>query len=116
MAEHSHDNHGSRRGGRGGWVFLGFVLIAGFFLLTEHRAHVFQYLPFVLILACPLLHLFHGHGGHGGHGGHRGGQRSDRTRGAEPDNAGDDDAGASKPAKDADAPDKPAAAKRHGCH
>jgi hypothetical protein len=52
------------------WVFLGSALIAGYFLLTEHRAHVVQYLPFVLILACPLLHLFHGHGGHAGHGGH----------------------------------------------
>ena len=50
-------------------MFLGFVLIAGYFLLTEHRAHVVQFLPFVLLLACPLLHMFHGHGGHGGHGG-----------------------------------------------
>jgi hypothetical protein len=52
------------------WIFLGFALIAGYFLLTEHRAHVVQYLPFVLVLACPLLHFFHGHGGHGDHGGH----------------------------------------------
>jgi len=58
------------RGGRTGrWVFPGFVLIAGYFLLTEHRAHVVQFLPFVLLLACPLLHMFHGHGGHGEHGG-----------------------------------------------
>lgn len=73
MAEHSHDGHGTdgdapRGGNRAGrWIFLGFALIAGYFLLTEHRAHVVQYLPFLLILACPLLHLFHGHGGHGGH-------------------------------------------------
>lgn len=52
------------------WIFLGFAVIAGYFLLTEHRAHVYQYLPFLLLLACPLLHLFHGHGGHGSHGGH----------------------------------------------
>ena len=58
------------------WVFLGFVLIAGYFLLTEHRAHVVQFLPFVLLLACPLLHMFHGHGGHGGHGG---GEKRDKT-------------------------------------
>ena len=51
------------------WVFWGFVLTAGFFLITEHRAHVFQYLPFLLLAACPLMHLFHRHGGHGGHGG-----------------------------------------------
>jgi hypothetical protein len=52
------------------WIFLGFALIAGYFLLTEHRAHVYQYLPFLLLLACPLLHLFHGHGGHGSDGKH----------------------------------------------
>ena len=48
---------------RGKWVLLGFLLIAGFFLFTEHRAHLFGILPFLLILACPLMHLFHhGHG------------------------------------------------------
>jgi hypothetical protein len=67
MADHSHEDRPSG-GGYGRWVFWGFVLIAAFFLITEHRAHVFQYLPFLLIAACPLLHMFHGHGGHGGHG------------------------------------------------
>ncbi|OGA68272.1 MAG: hypothetical protein A3G81_02620 [Betaproteobacteria bacterium RIFCSPLOWO2_12_FULL_65_14] len=66
MAEHSHENRGSGGGGR--WVFWAFLLIAGYFLITEHRAHVVQYLPFLLLAACPLLHFFHGHGGHGGHG------------------------------------------------
>ena len=45
----------------------GFLLIAAFFLRTEHRAHLFGVLPFLFLLACPLLHLFM-HGGHGGHG------------------------------------------------
>lgn len=54
---------------RSGIALLGFLAIAGFFLLTEHWAHVFGILPFVLLLLCPLLHLF-GHGGHGGHGDH----------------------------------------------
>ena len=66
------------RGGTGRWVFVGFVLIAGYFLLTEHRAHVVQFLPFVLLLACPLLHMLHGHGGHGRHGG---GDKPDKTEG-----------------------------------
>lgn len=44
----------------------GFLLIAAFFLSTEHRAHLFGVLPFLLILACPLLHVFM-HGGHGEH-------------------------------------------------
>jgi hypothetical protein len=76
MAEHSHDKHGSDGGsGRsaGLWVFAGFALIAGYFLLTEHRAHVVQFLPFALLLACPLLHMFHGHGRHGG------GDKRDKT-------------------------------------
>jgi hypothetical protein len=48
---------------------LGFLAIAGFFLFTEHQAHVPGALPFVLLALCPLLHLFgHGHGGHGKHG------------------------------------------------
>lgn len=51
------------------WAFAGFVAIAGFFLFTEHRAHLFGALPFLFLLACPFLHMF-GHGGHGGHGGH----------------------------------------------
>lgn len=50
---------------RSNWVLLGFLAIAGFFLLTEHKAHVLGILPFLLLLACPLMHLFHG--GHGGH-------------------------------------------------
>jgi len=53
------------------WVLLGFLAIAGFFLFSEHQAHVLGALPFVLLALCPLLHLFHGHGGHGGHGGPR---------------------------------------------
>ena len=50
-------------------VLLGFLAIAGFFAVTEHTAHLFGALPYLLLLACPLMHFFHrGHGGHGGHG------------------------------------------------
>ena len=54
---------------RGGIVLLGFLGVAGFYLVTEHTAHVLGALPFLLFLSCPLMHLFmhHGHGGHGGH-------------------------------------------------
>ena len=65
MAEHSHENRSSVGDGYRRWVFWGFLLIAGYFLFTEHRAHVVPYLPFLLLLACPLMHMFHGHGGHG---------------------------------------------------
>jgi DUF2933 family protein len=58
---------------RSGLVCVGFLLIAGFFVLTEHTAHVLGALPYLLLLACPLLHLFHrGHGSHGGPGPHDG--------------------------------------------
>lgn len=61
---------GDRASGRGParWVFWGFLAIAAYFLLAEHRAHAIRFLPYALLLACPLMHLFHGHGGHGGHG------------------------------------------------
>ncbi len=64
---------------RAKWVFIGFAAIAAFFLFTEHRAHLFGVLPYLLLLACPLVHLFH-HGGHGGHGGH-GSAAPDKTEG-----------------------------------
>ena len=53
---------------RSSLVLVGFLIVAAFFLVTEHRAHLFGILPFLLLLACPLLHRFM-HGGHGGHGG-----------------------------------------------
>lgn len=60
-----------RKGGpRSTWVLIGFLAIAAYFLFSEHRAHFLAYVPFVLLLACPLLHLLHGHGGHGSHASH----------------------------------------------
>lgn len=68
MTHNHEDRHqADRHSTRGKWVLIGFLAIAAFFLFTEHRAHLFGALPFLLILACPLMHLFHGHGGHGGH-------------------------------------------------
>jgi len=45
-----------------------FMLVAGavgiFYLLTEHLSHVAQAIPYLFLLACPLMHLFgHHHGG-----------------------------------------------------
>ncbi|MBT9494993.1 MAG: DUF2933 domain-containing protein [Paucibacter sp.] len=52
--------------------------IAAYFLLSEHRAHLLGALPFLILLACPLMHVFmhHGHGGHAGH--HGGTEASDQ--------------------------------------
>ena len=46
---------------------LVFGAVATYFLLSEHRAHFIGALPFLLLLSCPLMHVFmhHGHGGHG---------------------------------------------------
>lgn len=54
---------------KGGVVLMGLLAVAAFYLLAEHSAHVFGALPYLLLLACPLMHLFmhHGHGGHEGH-------------------------------------------------
>lgn len=52
-----------------GLAALGLIGAASYFLLVEHRQHVWQFLPFLILLACPFMHLFM-HGGHGGHGGH----------------------------------------------
>jgi hypothetical protein len=81
MAQTGVGSHEQRRKGmdamsaflrsRTGLVMLGFLAIAAFFLIVEHTAHFFGVLPFVLLLLCPLMHVFM-HGGHGGHGGHRG--------------------------------------------
>jgi hypothetical protein len=52
-----------------GIALCGFIAIAALLLILEHRAHVWQWLPFALLLACPLMHLFHGHGSRGSHHG-----------------------------------------------
>ena len=54
-----------------GLALAGFLAVAGYFLWREHEAHLeplVPYLPWLLLLACPLLHFFM-HRGHGGHGG-----------------------------------------------
>ena len=55
---------------------LVFGAIAAYFLLSEHRAHFFGAIPFLLLLACPLMHVFM----HGGHAGHHSGNKRDSTR------------------------------------
>lgn len=40
------------------------ALILVFYVLREHWGHVLGYLPYLILLACPLMHLFHGHGSH----------------------------------------------------
>ena len=62
---------------RATWVLIGSALIAAYLLVAEHQAHVFAWLwsygIWLLLLVCPLMHLFmHGSNvGHRDHGGAR---------------------------------------------
>ena len=55
-----------------GWTLTLALAALGVYLFTNHTGHVVAALPYLLLLACPLMHLFM-HGGHGGHAGHGGG-------------------------------------------
>ena len=49
-----------------GWAALGLIGAASYFLLVEHGQHFFEYLPFLILLLCPLMHVFM-HGSHDHH-------------------------------------------------
>lgn len=72
---HNHSRHDAEP--KGFWrsrYAIGLLVlgtIAAFFLLSEHRAHFLGALPYLLLLACPLMHVFM-HRGHGHH--HRPGE------------------------------------------
>lgn len=74
--KHEHQyapDSGNKAISRAKWVFIGFAAIAAYFLIAEHKAHLSGWLSsygiWLLLLACPLLHMFM-HGGHGGHDNH----------------------------------------------
>jgi hypothetical protein len=43
---------------KAGIVCAMFLGIAAFFLITEHSAHIFRALPWLLLAAMPLMHVF----------------------------------------------------------
>ena len=59
-------------------VFPVFVVLAAVLLIAEHRLHVLGYLPWLILLACPLMHVFM-HRGHG-HKGNQGPVQDQRAR------------------------------------
>ena len=71
-----HETSGASQGSywtsRAFLVFLGFAAIAVVLLWEEHRAHILGAIPYLFLIACPLMHIFmhggHGHGGHDDHG------------------------------------------------
>lgn len=69
--QHEHHEPVPRRTAISGPVKMALLMVAaigGFYLLREHWNHLAGNWIYLLLLACPLMHLFHGHGGHGGHG------------------------------------------------
>lgn len=69
MIRHAEPHRGPRRWlNRSNLLLLGFLIIAGALLLTEHRAHTIAALPWVLLGLCLVLHLFgHRRNGNGAH-------------------------------------------------
>lgn len=60
-----HETH--RRSRRPDIALVAFFVIGGYFLWTGHRAHVVEFLPWLLLIGCCAMHFFM-HRGHGGHG------------------------------------------------
>ncbi|MBY4696559.1 DUF2933 domain-containing protein [Burkholderia latens] len=58
---------------------LAFGAIAAFLMLSEHRAHFLGVLPFLLLLSCPLMHVFMHHGHGHGHGHRQSSTKSDHS-------------------------------------
>lgn len=59
-----------------GLTFAAFGAVLAYLFFGEHRVHLLGWAPFLLLLACPLLHMTM-HGGHGGHGHQHGAQPRD---------------------------------------
>ncbi|HJW11563.1 MAG TPA: DUF2933 domain-containing protein [Albitalea sp.] len=72
--DHQHPEPGD---GRPNWHFINQLLLwvglaaAVAWLVFGHGEHLLAVAPFLIVLACPLMHLF-GHHGHGGHKHHAG--------------------------------------------
>jgi hypothetical protein len=67
---------------RRGLAALAMVGFASYFLLVEHGEHLWGFLPYLILLLCPLMHLLmhHGHG-------HKGSRETHRPDGENPDSA-----------------------------
>lgn len=46
------------------WAIWTFGALALGYLIIEHRPHLFGWLPYLIILACPLMHFFMHRGHH----------------------------------------------------
>jgi hypothetical protein len=53
-----------------GWAVTLALAALGIYLFATHTGHILAALPYLLLLACPLMHVFM-HGSHGHHHGRR---------------------------------------------
>ncbi|WP_137820159.1 DUF2933 domain-containing protein [Pseudomonas sp. 2FG] len=54
---------------KAGIALIMLVVIGVFYIAREHYGHISQILPYLILLLCPLMHLFgHNHGAHAHHG------------------------------------------------
>lgn len=74
MPDTSHSNHSDVPQRGESWLFsrtgiatVVALAVLGFLVYTGHSAHLLGFVPYLFILACPLMHVFM----HGGHHGHR---------------------------------------------
>lgn len=50
------------------WVALGLAAVAAYFVIAGHAGYLVAILPWLLLAACPLMHVFMHRGHHGSHG------------------------------------------------
>jgi len=66
-----------------GWALDLAIAALGLYLFVNHTGHILSALPYLLLMACPLMHLFmhrgHGHG-HGDHPDHDRPKTASRSR------------------------------------
>lgn len=71
MAKHPHgseDASSSFWRSKAGVILIMLIAIGAFYLIREHFGHISPYLPYLILLACPVMHFFgHGHGGNSPH-------------------------------------------------
>ena len=62
----NHDHASQRRRFSLPLILIGLAAIAAFLVLNGHGYHLLSLLPLLILLACPLMHMFmhHGRGGH----------------------------------------------------
>jgi len=72
------------RGRRSAWFIaaLMLALVGGVYLVQQHWTHLAGNWVYVVLLLCPLMHLFMhgGHGSHGDHGSHHANRNQDNHR------------------------------------